>query len=181
MKKKTAAVITVIAALVIVAGLLIGNYMSLKIAEDNVISAESNVVACLEEKADLIPYAAVLAKKYSLNETEAYKDILEARSASMSAKTISERASANFKLTSAFNELCEVAANVPEIESDGRFETIIFEIEEIDKSLFNSTTYYNDVVDRYNKKVTNIPGMIFAKVFGFEEAQRFEFDFESGT
>ena len=101
MKKSGLIVVGVIVAiLAMLIGWYVSTYNSIITLEEKVETEYSNINVALERRADLIPNLVNTVKGYMAHEEKIINSITEARENLVNAKTVSDKAEANEKLTS---------------------------------------------------------------------------------
>ncbi len=178
MKKKSIIIIVVIAVVAILAISLIGLYNGLAQARETVDTADSNIDAVLQRRADLIPNLVSTVKNLTEHEQNIVDSVTEARAAISGAystltsdASAAEKLEANDKLVTAINVIVE---NYPEIASDDAYVALMDELSGAENRIAVARRDYNDAVKAYNKKVISFPGNIIAGMFGFEKADYYE-------
>ena len=64
--------------------------------------------------------------------------------------------------------------NYPDLKADSQFTALMDNLEGTENWLAVARKDYNAAVESYNKAVKSFPSVIFASMFGFQPAQRFE-------
>ena len=103
MKKGLIILISVIAVIVIIAGIFIGSYNGMVSKREDVESASSTISTYLQRRADLIPNFVATVKGYSDYEQETYTAVTQARSALQNANGAAEQSAAANQLDSAID------------------------------------------------------------------------------
>lgn len=174
MSKKNGVMIGIIAVIVIISVILIGNYNSLVSLEENVDNEFSNVSVMLERRADLIPNLVNVVKGFTTHEQEVIDSVTKARENLLNAKTIDEKGKANNELTTALNGLMVIVENYPDLKSSQNFIQLSDELSGTENRIATSRRDYNDAVKKYNSKMKKFPTNLLAGMFGFESKDYFE-------
>lgn len=177
MRKLSAGKIALISILVVLILLVcagVGSYNGLVNLNENVQTQSSNIETQLQRRADLIPNLINTVKGYMSYESEVIKNITEARASLAGAKTMSEKANADSKLTSALNNLLVVVENYPNLKASEEFTSLMDELSGTENRITVARTDYNGAVKTYNSKIKTFPTVIVAKICGFNAYDYFE-------
>jgi LemA protein len=128
----------------------------------------------LQRRNDLIPNLVETAKGFAQHEESIYKDIAEARSRLLAAKSPEESIAAANQQTSALGRLLAVVENYPNLKSDQQFNRLMDELAGTENRLSVERMRYNERVQEYNTARRQFPGNVTAKMFGFKEYPFFE-------
>src|SRR5436189_328173 len=82
----------------------------------------------LQRRNDLIPNLVETVKGYAAHEAGVFKDIADARSRLLAAKTPEETIQAANQQTSALGRLLAVVENYPQLKADAQFNQLMFEL-----------------------------------------------------
>lgn len=169
--------IALIAVIVIVLVLVVsafGSYNSLVGAKEEVDGQWANIETQLQRRSDLIPNLVNTVKGYAAHETEVMTQISDARSKLAGATTVEDKAAANNELSSALSRLLVVVENYPTLKADSQYTALMDELAGTENRIQVARKDYNDTVQGYNKKIKQFPSVIFANMFGFDEAEYFQ-------
>ncbi len=172
-----------IAALVVIILIvsMISTYNGLVEKQEAVKTAEAQVQTYLQRRADLIPNLVATVKGYAAHEEEVYTALADARTKLNSATTTQEYADANAELDSALSRLLVIVESYPELKTDETYRGLMDQLEGTENRIATARKDYNEIVTVYNTAIKKFPTVIFAKMFGFEEATRFEASVEAQT
>lgn len=172
-----------IAALVVIILIvsMISTYNGLVEKQEAVKTAEAQVQTYLQRRADLIPNLVATVKGYAAHEEEVYTALADARAKLNSATTTQEYADANAELDSALSRLLVIVESYPELKTDETYRGLMDQLEGTENRIATARKDYNEIVTVYNTAIKKFPTVIFAKMFGFEEATRFEASAEAQT
>lgn len=176
MKKGFAGIAIAIVALIIIFMMLGSSYNGFVNAEEDVDKAYSQIENQLQRRLDLIPNLVNTVKGYAAHEKEVIQSISDARARLAGARTPEEEATANTELSNALSRLLVVVENYPNLKADKQFTQLMDELAGTENRISVARQDYNEQVARYNKKVQNFPGVIVAKVTGFDEKEYFRAD-----
>ncbi|GFH41767.1 hypothetical protein Hs30E_03180 [Lactococcus hodotermopsidis] len=174
--KKNGLVVGLVAvlALVIVAFFGLGNGIAKQ--ENNVDEAYANIDTQLQRRNDLIPNLVEVVKGYANHEDKIFEEIANAQNAMKQASTVSETATANSQLTSAYRAMVALQVSYPDIKADKQFIQLSDEIAGTENRIAVARTRYNKVVKTYNTKISMFPSSIVASMKGADKAEYFTAD-----
>jgi LemA protein len=123
----------------------------------------------LQRRSDLIPNLVETVKGYAGHETGIFKDIADARSRLLAAKSPEETIQAANAQTSALGRLLAVVENYPNLKADAQFSRLMDELAGTENRLAVSRMRYNERVQEYNTQRRKFPSNVTAKMFSFKE------------
>lgn len=165
----------VVLGLIVVLGFVsIGSYNKLVSLKENVDSKYADIDVQLQRRCDLIPNLVNTVKGFTDHESSVLASISDSRAKLAGASSVSEKAEANQELSNSLSRLLVVVENYPNIKADSQFTALMDNLEGTENRLAVARKDYNAAVETYNKAVKSFPSAIFASMFGFEAAQRFE-------
>ena len=172
------AIYVILAVIILIALYFIyiyNGFVSLKAAID---AAWSDIEVQLKRRHDLIPALVETVKGYQKYEKSTLEDIIKARSMSLNASSIEEKAKAEGELSHALSKLFALAEAYPDLKANTTFLKLQNELSNIEEALQNARRYYNAVVRDYNAKIESFPDLIIAKKFNFTPREYFELEDE---
>src|SRR5438046_4618898 len=128
----------------------------------------------LQRRNDLIPNLVETVKGYALHEESVYKDIADARSQLLSAKSPEESIAAANRQSSALGRLLAVVENYPQLKANEQFNRLMDELAGTENRLAVERMRYNERVQEYNTSRRQFPANVPAKLFGFKEYPFFQ-------
>jgi LemA protein len=162
-------------ALAIVAMPLTGCSYNTFVTQEEAIKAQwAQVENQLQRRNDLIPNLVETVKGYATHEESVFKDIADARSQLLNAKTPQESITAANQQTSALGRLLAVVENYPNLKANEQFNRLMDELAGTENRLAVERGRYNDRVREYDTSRRQFPGNLTAKMFGFKEYPFFE-------
>lgn len=167
------AIVGVIAIFVI---MLMSSYNGFVNSEENVNQSYAQIENQLQRRLDLIPNLVSTVKGYASHEKEVITAVSDARSKLAVATTPAEKATANDQLSGALSRLLVVVENYPNLKANQQFTQLMDELSGTENRIAVARKDYNDQVAEYNKKVKRFPGVIVARMSGFDEKQYFKAD-----
>jgi LemA protein len=128
----------------------------------------------LQRRNDLIPNLVETVKGYAQHEEGVYKDIADARSKLLGAKSPEETIQAANQQTAALGRLLAVVENYPQLRANEQFNRLMDELSGTENRIATERMRYNEKIQEYNTSRRQFPGNITARVFGFKEYPLFE-------
>jgi LemA protein len=128
----------------------------------------------LQRRNDLIPNLVETTKGFAQHEESVYKDIAEARSRLLAAKSPEESIAAANQQSTALGRLLAVVENYPQLKSNEQFNRLMDELAGTENRLSTERMRYNERVQEYNTARRQFPSNLTAKMFGFKEYPFYE-------
>jgi len=128
----------------------------------------------LQRRSDLIPNLVETTKGFAQHEEGIYKDIADARSRLLAAKSPDETIAAANQQTSALGRLLAVVENYPQLKANEQFNRLMDELAGTENRLSVERMRYNERVQDYNTSRRQFPANLTAKMFGFKEYPFFQ-------
>lgn len=182
-------VVAVIFAVVVIAvGAFVGGvYNRLVKLRNRFKNGFAQIDVQLKRRYDLIPNLVETAKGFMDHERETLEAVIQARN---QAKQASDQAAQNpddpeaiknlmgaeAALTGSMGSLFALSESYPELKSDSTMNNLMEELTSTEEKIAFARQRYNDDVTKYNTARESFPAVIFAGMFGFEEAVLFEID-----
>lgn len=123
----------------------------------------------LQRRNDLIPNLVETVKGYAAHEAGVFKDIADARSRLLAAKTPEETIQAANQQTSALGRLLAIAENYPQLKANEQFNRLMDELSGTESRISTERMRYNERVQEYNTQRNKFPSNMTAKLFKFKE------------
>jgi len=165
---------TLIAVAVGVVGIVI--YNGLVKTRVQVDGAWADIDVQLKRRHDLIPNIVETVKGYAGHERETLEEVVNARSAAMSAQGPVKQAQAENMLTGALKSLFALSEAYPNLQAAGNFKDLQQALKELETGIQQARRYYNAVVRDFNTKIAQVPSNLIAKAFNFTGRDFFEID-----
>jgi len=164
-----------LAILIVVAATLSGcSYNKFTTQEEAIKAAWAEVQNQLQRRNDLIPNLVETVKGFAAHEEGIYKEIADARSRLLAAKTPEETIQAANQQTSALGRLLAVVENYPNLKANEQFNRLMDELAGTENRLSVARMRYNERIQEYNAATRRFPGNVTAKMFGFKQYPYFE-------
>jgi LemA protein len=128
----------------------------------------------LQRRNDLIPNLVETVKGYAQHEETVFREIAEARSKLLAAKSPEETIAAANQQTSALGRLLAVVENYPQLKANEQFNRLMDELAGTENRIAVERMRYNEAVQAYNTSRRQFPANLTAKMFGFKEYPFFE-------
>ena len=123
----------------------------------------------LQRRTDLLPNLVETVKGYAAHEASVFKDIADARSRLLAAKTPAESIEAANQQSSALGRLLAISENYPQLKANEQFNRLMDELTGTENRLAIARMRYNDLVRDYNTQRNKFPSNVTAKMFKFKE------------
>ena len=128
----------------------------------------------LQRRNDLIPNLVESVKGYAQHEEGVYKDIADARSQLLAAKSPAESIQAANQQSSALGRLLAVVENYPQLKANEQFSRLMDELSGTENRIAVERMRYNERVQAYDTGRRQFPANLTAKMFGFKEYPFFQ-------
>src|SRR5689334_23599981 len=128
----------------------------------------------LQRRNDLIPNLVETVKGYAQHEEGVYKDIADARSRLLAAKSPEETIQAANQQTTALGRLLAVVENYPQLKANEQFNRLMDELSGTENRIAVERMRYNEAVKAYNISRRQFPANLTAKMFTFKDYPFFE-------
>lgn len=169
---------------------VIGIYNKLVKFRERCKNAFSQIDVQLKRRHDLIPNLVETAKGYMAHEKDTLEAVLQARASATRAQinvdgdptkaaAMKELAQSEGMLTGALGRLMAVAEAYPDLKANQNMMQLTEELTTTENKVAFSRQAYNDSVLGYNEYKQTFPPVIFANMFGFDDAEYFEAEEEA--
>jgi LemA protein len=136
--------------------------------------ALANIDVLLKQRHDEIPNLVETVKGYMQHEQQTLLAVTQARAASMNAASINQKALADLKLATALRGLFAVAENYPQLKANENFLKLQNRISELEDRIADRREFFNDDVNTYNIRISQIPDVFVASFMGLKPRQMFQ-------
>jgi len=133
----------------------------------------ADIDVIMQQRRDMLPVLAQVAKKYSIHEYKTIKDTIEARSRWTKDTPINEKVQAIEDVENNFLKIQAVFEKYPKVKADKLYQQIMGSgnITRVERRLREFRLSYNKVAQDYNERVQRFPRNMVAKVHGFKEVE----------
>ena len=142
--------------------------------EESIKAQWAQVQNQLQRRNDLIPNLVETVKGYAQHEAAVYKDIADARSRLLAARTPEETIQAANQQSSALGRLLAVVENYPQLRANEQFNRLSDELAGTENRIATERMRYNERIQEYNTSRRSFPANVTARLFGFKEYPFFE-------
>jgi len=181
------ALIVLLVILVVLVMIVIGIYNKLVKFRERCKNGFSQIDVQLKRRHDLIPNLVETAKGYMAHEKDTLEAVLQARASATQAQInvngdptkgadMKQLAQAEGQLTGALGRLMAVAEAYPDLKANQNMMQLSEELTSTENKVAFSRQAYNDSVNTYNAYKQTFPPVIFANMFGFDNAEYFEIE-----
>lgn len=176
--------------LIIIAAILIGGFLWVKGAYNNMVTEDENVQNAwaqvenvYQRRADLIPNLVATVKGYAEHESATLENVIAARAKAtqmtVDPENLSEEAIAKFneaqgELSTALGRLLMIQENYPDLKANQQFSELQAQLEGTENRIATERMKFNDAAKVYNTMIRKFPDNIIASIFGFEKKGYFE-------
>lgn len=168
-------------ALLIIGGIIvvivlwaIGSYNGLVSGSQAPTNAWAQVDTQLQRRFDLVPNLVETVKGNAKQEQEVFTAIADARTRYSGASTTDEKVAAANQYESAIGRLLVITENYPQLQSSAAYRDLMTQLEGTENRIAVARKDYNDAVATWNARVMRFPGVIVAKIFGFDAKEYFK-------
>jgi LemA protein len=135
--------------------------------------AWANIDVLLKQRHDEIPNVVACVKGYMDHERQTLEAVTHARTASINASSISQKAQADMLLTGALRSFFVVAEQYPQLKADQNFLALQKRISELEERIADRREFFNDDVNTYNTHIAQLPDVLMARVMKLSPREMF--------
>jgi LemA protein len=136
--------------------------------------AWANIDVVLKQRHDEIPNLVACVKGYMDHERQTLEAVTQARTASMNAASLPQKAQADLQLTGALRSFFAVAEGYPQLKTDQNFLTLQNRISELEERIADRREYFNDGVNTFNTRIAQVPEVVLARLMKLQARQMFQ-------
>jgi LemA protein len=154
---------------------LYNQYVTLK---HNVTKAWSNVDVLLKQRNEELQRLIAVCKPYMQYEQALFEEIARARALETTARSAANPrlvGNTETQLRRSTAKLMALVEAYPQLKAGESFAHIAKRIAALEQSIADRRTFYNNTVQLNNVAVERFPGNLFARCFGFAQADGFHF------
>ncbi len=167
----TAAIFLLATGVAIYAIILYNELVGLRNENDR---AWANIDVLLKQRHDEIPNLVSCVKGYMDHERQTLEAVALARTASIGAASIPQKAQADLRLTGALHSLFAVAERYPDLKANQNFLALQKRISEIEERIADRREFFNADVATYNTRIAQVPEVFLARQMGLRPRQLFQ-------
>jgi LemA protein len=149
-------------------------YNGLVRLQNEIARAWANIDVLLKQRHDEVPNLVACVKGYMDHERQTLEAVTQARTASMSAASIPQKAQADLLLTGALRSLFVVAEGYPQLKADQNFLALQNRISELEERIADRREFFNDGVNTYNTRIAQFPDVLMASLMKLQPRQMFQ-------
>lgn len=153
---------------------LVGSFNQLVRSRNRVKESWSDIDVQLKRRYDLIPNLVEAVKGYAAHEKDVFEKVIQARSAAMGAKGVSEKGQAENMLSGALKNLFALAEAYPTLRASENFSKLQDELTDTENKIQAARRFYNSNVLILNTQIEQFPTNVVASVFKFKRESFFE-------
>ena len=169
MKRST----TILLAAVLLSGC---GYNTIQQQDERVNTAQNNIEAQLQRRADLIPNLVNTVKGYAAHEEAVLTEVTQARAGltgAIQTHDPEQISAAEGRMNSALSRLMVTVENYPQLKADQGFLKLQDELTGTENRLTVARQDYNEAVQQYNTTIRTFPTALTAKVTGAKPRKGF--------
>jgi len=151
-------------------------YNGLVALKNNIDKAWSNIDVLLKQRFDELPKLIKVCEGYMQHEQKTLEAVIKARSMVSSARSDSEKLSAQNALSDTLRSLFMVVERYPDLKADKAFRQLGARITEIEDMIADRRELFNESVNIYNIRIEQFPDVIVARLFNFAARTLWQID-----
>ena len=153
--------------------IVIASYNAVMALRQRIDKAWANVDVVLKQRHDQLPALVAAVRGQLAFEQDTLTAVARARAAYSPIEPIPDQAVHAAATTSAVRSLLAVVETYPELRSQQNVLDLQDEIERLEGMIADRRELYNDQVYRYNTRISTLPTVVLAWVFGWTEREFF--------
>jgi len=159
------------------------SYNSMVARDENVKAKWGAVQSQYQRRSDLVPNLVATVKGAANFEKSTLVDVTNARARATSIQvdptkltpeTVQKFQAAQGQLSTALGRLLVASENYPVLKANDNFTALQAQLEGTENRINVARLDFNDAVQDYNTTIRSFPGVIIAKLFGFNEQGSFQ-------
>ena len=135
--------------------------------------AWANIDVLLKQRHDEIPNLVACVKGYMDHERQTLEAVTQARTTSMSAASIPQKAQADLLLTGALRSFFAITEGYPQLQANQNFLGLQNRISQLEERIADRREFFNDGVNTYNTRIAQLPEVLMAKILTLQPRQMF--------
>jgi LemA protein len=159
--------------IVIIGFIVVASYNAVMALRQRIDKAWSNIDVALKQRHDQLPALVAAVRGAMAFEQEVLAEVTRARAAYSPTEPIPAQAVHAAATSSAVRSLFAVVESYPELRSQRNVLDLQDEIERLEAMIADRRELYNDQVYRYNTRISTLPTLPLAWVFGWTPREFF--------
>jgi LemA protein len=143
--------------------------------------AWANIDVLLKQRHDEIPNLVETVRGYLQHERQTLEAVTRARTASIRARSIGQKAQADWMLTGALRGLFARAEDYPQLKANQNFLRLQVRISELEERIADRRELFNDDVNTYNTRLAQVPEIFVGTLMGLKPREFFKVSDEDET
>lgn len=135
--------------------------------------AWANIDVLLKQRHDEVPNLVACVKGYMDHERQTLEAVTQARTASMNAANIPQKAQADLLMTGALRSFFAVAEGYPQLKANENFLALQNRISELEERIADRREFFNDDVNTYNTRIAQLPEVFMAQIMKLRPQEMF--------
>ena len=168
-----AAIFAVVVVVGVVGFIVLSSYNAVVALRQRIDKAWANIDVVLKQRYDQLPNLVAAVRGLMAFERDVLVRVTEARSAYTPTAPIHDQATTSEATSAAIRSLFAVVERYPDIKSGTNVLDLQDEIERLEGMIADRRELYNDQVYRYNTRITQVPGVLLAPLFGWRPREFF--------
>ena len=166
-----------LALLVLVAAFVaVVTYNAVVALGNRIDKAWANIDVALKQRYDELPRLVEAVRGVMAYERGVLDEVTRTRSAYVATDPIPRQAATSDATTAAVKSLFGVVEKYPELKAAGNVTSLQAEVARLENVIADRRELYNDQVYRYNTRIAQLPGRLFAGLFGWRKRDFFAAD-----
>ena len=149
--------------------LLVTSYNAVMALRQRIDKAWSNIDVVLKQRYDQLPALVSAVRGLMAFEQDVLTDVARARANYSPTEPIPDQGVHAEEMSRAVRSLFAVVEAYPQVRSDANVLALQKEIERLESMIADRRELYNDQVYRYNARITTLPTLLIAPLFGWRE------------
>lgn len=153
---------------------IITTYNRLITFGERVNNAKAQISTQLESRWDAIKSLIDATRHYSKHEADILQKVTDSRASIGQNSTIAEIEKDAEQLNGIVTRLLAVSESYPDLKASEVYKRTMENIDKYENNVREARMIYNDIVNRYNRKLKVFPSNIIANIFGFKSKDYFQ-------
>ena len=166
-----------VALLAIIVGFLaVSEFNAVMSLRQRIDKAWSNIDVVLKQRHDQLPALVDAVRGAMSFEQETLTRVARARAGYSPTEPIPDQAATSESTSAAVRSLLAVVERYPQLRSEANVLDLQEQIERLEAMIADRRELYNDQVYRYNTRISTLPTMLLAPLFGWQQRPYFAAD-----